>query len=81
MDNAYHQLLSDIKATIRQERQKAIRQLNRSLISVYWEIGRHIIERQQHEASKDFPNLRQLVAEIPWGYAIFQTASEELPRL
>jgi DUF1016 N-terminal domain len=46
MDNAYQLLLSDIKTAIREERQKAIRQLNRSLIAVYWEVGRLIVERQ-----------------------------------
>ncbi|MBK8565781.1 MAG: DUF1016 family protein [Saprospiraceae bacterium] len=104
MTEPYHQLLTTIKTTIREERTKAIRQLNRSLIGVYWEIGRHIVESQaQHgwgkgiveqlskdlrqefpgeegysarnlwdmrrlyETYKDFSNLRQLVAEIPWG--------------
>ncbi len=38
MDNAYKQLLAGIKTAIREERQKAIRQLNRSLISIYWKI-------------------------------------------
>lgn len=107
MDNAYQLLLTDIKTAIRDERHKAIRQLNRSLIGVYWEIGRLIVERQtQHgwgkgiveQLSKDlrqdfpsdtgysarnlwfmrqffetyhpFPNLKQLVSEIPWGQHI-----------
>ncbi len=81
MDNAYQEFLTDIKATIGEERQKAIRQLNRSIIGIYWEIGRHIIESQQNGAYKDFPNLRQLVAEIPWGQAILQPVAEELPQL
>ncbi|MBK9015016.1 MAG: DUF1016 family protein [Saprospiraceae bacterium] len=107
MDNAYQLLLTDIKTAIREERNRAIRQLNRSLISIYWEIGRLIVERQaQHgwgkgiveQLSKDlrhdfptessfsarnlwfmrqffemyapFPNLKQLVSEIPWGQHI-----------
>ena len=114
MDKAYLQLLTDIKSTIREERTRAIRQLNRSLIAVYWEIGRHIAGSQEahgwgksvvEELSKDlrrefeghsgysarnlwdmrrfyitykdFANLRQLVAEIPWGHhlLILQKAS------
>lgn len=104
MTQPYQQLLTDIKTTIREERTKAIRQLNRSLIQVYWGIGRHIVESQaQHgwgksiveqlsndlrrefpgeagyssrnlwemrrfyETYKDFSNLQQVVAEIPWG--------------
>ena len=120
MDNAYQQLLTDIKTAIREERTKAIRQLNRSLISIYWEIGRHIIESQQrhgwgkniveqlskdlreeypgeqgysprnlwdmrrlYETYKDFPNLRQLVAEIPWSHhlIIMQKANSHEERL
>lgn len=104
MDKAYQQLLASIKTTIQAERIKAIRQLNRSLIGIYWEIGRQIVESQEqhgwgkgiveqlskdlqtgfpgesgfsarnlwdmrrfYETYKEFPNLRQLVAEIPWG--------------
>lgn len=104
-NQAYETLLSNIKATIQSERTRAIQQLNRSLIQVYWEIGRQIVESQQqygwgkniveqlskdlqrdfpgktgfsarnlwdmrrfYETYKDFSNLRQLVAEIPWGH-------------
>ncbi len=107
MEKEYQQLLDTIKTTIRAERTQAIRQLNRSLITVYWEIGRHIVEsqkrhgwgksiveklsndlqreyagqegysarnlwfmRQFFETYEPFPNLKQLVSEIPWGQHI-----------
>lgn len=101
----YPQLLQNIKQTIQTERIVAIQQLNRSLILVYWEIGKTIVENQEkrgwgksvveqlakdlqrtfpsktgfstrnlwgmrrlYNTYKDFSNLRQLVAEIPWGH-------------
>lgn len=105
MDTAYLDFLEQIKDTIQKERTKAIQQVNRSLITLYWEMGKQIVESQQahgwgksivEQLSKDlqnsFPNrsgfsprnlwdmrrffetykddlnLRQLVAEVPWGH-------------
>lgn len=105
MDKAYFDLLEQIKKTIRQERSKAIQHVNRTLINLYWEIGRKIVDSQEkhgwgkriveqlskdlqttfpsqsgfsprnlwdmrrfYETYKDDANLRQLVAEIPWGH-------------
>jgi predicted nuclease of restriction endonuclease-like (RecB) superfamily len=120
MNQQYQQLLSDIKRTIQQERNQAIRQLNRSLIAVYWEVGRLIVERQAahgwgkgiveqlssdlrreypgesgysarnlwdmrrlYDTYKEYPNLRQVVAEIPWGQhlVIMQRAGTHEERL
>lgn len=101
----YPAFLENIKQTIQAERSRAIQQLTRSLILVYWEIGKLIVENQEKEGwgksvveqlakdlqeafpartgfsarnlwdmrrfydtYKDFSNLRQLVAEIPWGH-------------
>ncbi len=114
--DAYQQLLSQIKATIRAERTRAIQQVTRSLITAYWEIGRQIVESQEHhgwgksiveqlskdlqrdfpgqsgfsarnlwdmrrfyETYKDFPNLRQLVAEIPWGHHLLVLQRSQSP--
>ncbi|MEO1262978.1 MAG: PDDEXK nuclease domain-containing protein [Bacteroidota bacterium] len=105
MDKAYLNFLERIKDTIQVERTKAIQNVNRSLIALYWEIGKQIIESQQEhgwgksiveqlsndlrkaypgktgfsprnlwdmrrffDTYKGDPNLRQLVAEIPWGH-------------
>lgn len=101
----YQQFLARIKVTIQTNRNQAIRQLSRSLIHTYWEIGEQIVKNQKQygwgksiveQLSKDlqkefpgrtgystrnlwdmrrfyltyhkFPNLRQPVAEIPWGH-------------
>ena len=44
MDNAYLDLLEQVKKTIRQERSRAVQQVNRTLIGLYWEIGKQIVE-------------------------------------
>jgi predicted nuclease of restriction endonuclease-like (RecB) superfamily len=116
INQAYQELLNNIKATIQSERTRAIQQLNRSLIQVYWEIGRQIVESQQqygwgkniveqlskdlqrdfpsktgfssrnlwdmrrfYETYKDFSNLRQVVAEIPWGHHLLILQKQTLP--
>ena len=46
--NKYHQLLDIIGLTIEQARQNAIKAINTELVKANWEIGRHIIEYEQH---------------------------------
>jgi len=105
LSKEYASLLENIKQAIQAERTRAIQQLTRSLILIYWDIGKQIIESQAkhgwgksiveqlskdlqatypgksgysarnlwdmrrfYETYKNFSNLRQLVAEIPWGH-------------
>lgn len=44
----YKQLLDSIGLTIKQARQNAIRAVNTELVKANWEIGRHIVEFEQH---------------------------------
>jgi predicted nuclease of restriction endonuclease-like (RecB) superfamily len=44
----YEKLLSDIGLTIEAARQNAIRTINTELVKANWEIGRHIVEYEQH---------------------------------
>ena len=46
--NKYIQLLASIGLTIEQARQNAIKVINTELVKANWEIGRHIIEYEQH---------------------------------
>ena len=46
--NKYNQLLDNIGTTIEQARQNAIKAVNTELVKANWEIGRHIIEYEQH---------------------------------
>lgn len=43
----YGQLLTDLKATIRQTRLRAIVVANAELLRLYWQIGKAILERQE----------------------------------
>jgi predicted nuclease of restriction endonuclease-like (RecB) superfamily len=45
----YGNLLSDIKTRIRQAQVKVTLSANAEMIAMYWDIGRMIYERQQHE--------------------------------
>ena len=107
LSKEYTTLLENIKQAIQAERTRAIQQLTRSLILIYWDIGQKIVESQAkygwgksivEQLSKDlqkefsgktgystrnlwfmrqlfatyntFPNMKQLVSEIPWGHHI-----------
>jgi predicted nuclease of restriction endonuclease-like (RecB) superfamily len=44
----YNELLNDIGLTIEKARQNAIKSVNTELVKANWEIGRHIVEYEQH---------------------------------
>ncbi|PGH37539.1 MAG: hypothetical protein CRN43_20570 [Candidatus Nephrothrix sp. EaCA] len=44
----YNQLLENIGLTIEQARQNAFKSVNTELVKANWEIGRHIVEYEQH---------------------------------
>lgn len=46
--NKYNELLDSIGFTIEQARQNAIKAVNAELVKANWEIGRHIVEYEQH---------------------------------
>ncbi len=46
----YAVLLNDIKQRIRSAQYEALKTVNKEMISLYWDIGRMIIERQKEEA-------------------------------
>ena len=113
----YEEFLRDLKDRIRLAQTKAAFSVNRELISLYWEIGKAIMERQEREGwgkgvvemlsedlRREFPemkgfsarnlwdnrrfyetyhdqlNLRQLVAEIPWGHNLILLNSVKDPK-
>ncbi len=45
----YPVLLNDIKQRIRSAQYQALKAVNKELISLYWDIGRIIVERQKEE--------------------------------
>jgi predicted nuclease of restriction endonuclease-like (RecB) superfamily len=46
----YPALLGDIKQRIRAAQYEALKAVNKELITLYWDIGRMIVERQRAEA-------------------------------
>lgn len=48
LERKYNQLLDSIGLTIEQARQNAIKVVNTELVKANWEIGRHIVEYEQH---------------------------------
>lgn len=61
----YNSLLRDIKKAIQSERSRAIQQLTRSLIKVYWEIGKLIVENQEQGG---------------WGKSVVEELSKDLQK-
>ena len=59
----YGRLLGEIKERIRSAQYEALRKVNTELISLYWDIGRLIVERQQNAG---------------WGRSVVETLAEDL---
>lgn len=62
-NNRYHDFLRDIKMQVAQSRLGATRAVNRSLIGLYWSLGKMIVERQE---------------ELGWGSAVVDQLSADL---
>lgn len=59
----YAVLLNDIKQRIRSAQYEALKAVNKELISLYWDIGRMIIERQKEES---------------WGKSVVERIAQDL---
>ncbi len=94
MDKNYQLLLAEIKATIQAERTKAARQLTRSVIGAYWEIGRKILESQKtngwgkgiveqlsKDLQRDFPGTEGFSARNLWDMRRLYETYHVLPKL
>lgn len=62
LDNLQNQFIADIKLKVRQAQYEALKAVNVHLISLYWELGKAIAEKQT----------------LGWGKAIVPTLSKEL---
>lgn len=49
MPQNYKQFIEELKTKIQQERLKTVWQANRSMMLLYWNIGKSILEHQQKE--------------------------------
>jgi hypothetical protein len=45
----YNAWLSDLKSSVERARQRAALSVNRELVSLYWQIGHEILERQRRQ--------------------------------
>lgn len=63
--NDYQKLLVDIKKRIRSAQYEALRAVNKELISLYWDIGKMIVERQRGDT---------------WGKAVVEKLAEDLQK-
>lgn len=52
VDKTYKKLLEDIGVTLQEKRENAAIAVNRELVAANWEIGRHIVEFEQHGKEK-----------------------------
>ena len=59
----YGRLLGEIKERIRSAQYEALRKVNRELISLYWDIGSLIVERQR---------------DAGWGRSVVETLANDL---
>ncbi len=91
---AYARFLSDIKERIRSAQYDALRAVNRELITLYWDIGRMIIIRQNKEGwgkavveslamdlRREFPSLTGFSAQNLWRMKQFYEAYAPYPKL
>ncbi|MEL7159111.1 MAG: PDDEXK nuclease domain-containing protein [Bacteroidota bacterium] len=90
----YNTLLDTLKASIAAARQRAIRQVNRELIGLYWEIGRRIVESQEahgwgksvvEDLARDlrvaFPDSRGFSPRNLWDMRKFYLSYKDFPNL
>lgn len=94
MNNDYQMLLSDIKNVLRTGRMKAIRQLSRTVIESYWDVGKHITtSQQQHgwgksiveqlsrDLQKEFPGISGFSTRNLWNMRLFYMTYCEFPNM
>ncbi len=63
--NQFKSFVSDIKKRILKGQYEALKSVNQELISLYWDIGKNIVKKQE---------------EYGWGKSIVQNLSEELQK-
>jgi isocitrate dehydrogenase kinase/phosphatase len=59
----YISFLTEVKERIRDSQYKALKSVNKELIQLYWDIGRMIVEKQQH---------------LGWGKSVVEQFSKDI---
>lgn len=94
MNKDYQTLLTDIKNVLRTGRAKAIRQLSRTVIESYWDVGKHISESQQQhgwgksiveqlsrDLQKEFPGIEGYSTRNLWNMRLFYMTYCDFPNM
>jgi predicted nuclease of restriction endonuclease-like (RecB) superfamily len=90
----YKQFFQEIKEEIQKRRYKALQAINQELISLYWEIGRRIVEKQERsgwgggivgnlarDLSGAFPDTKGFSERNLWNMKQYYLAYRNLPKL
>jgi predicted nuclease of restriction endonuclease-like (RecB) superfamily len=90
----YQKLLTDIKQRVRAAQYEALKAVNKELISLYWDIGQMIVERQKgntwgksiverlaQDLQKEFPGIQGFSARNIWRMRDFFITYRDLPKL
>lgn len=90
----YASLLDEIKRRIRSAQYEALRAVNRELVSLYWDIGKMIVGRQEREAwgksiverlaadlQAEFPGIKGFSIQNLWYMRQFYTIYKDRPKL
>jgi predicted nuclease of restriction endonuclease-like (RecB) superfamily len=88
----YRAFFTEIKEKIYQAQYEAMKQVNKSLINLYWEIGKSIVEKQQKhkwgksvvetladDLQKEFPGMSGLSSRNIWRMRMFYVEYQKLP--
>jgi len=88
----YKVFFAEIKEKIYQAQYEAMKQVNKALIKLYWEIGKSIVEKQQkhkwgksvveklaEDLQNEFPGMNGLSSRNVWRMRMFYTEYEKLP--
>jgi predicted nuclease of restriction endonuclease-like (RecB) superfamily len=94
LNKEYKQFFAEIKEKVYQSQYKAMKQVNKALISLYWDIGKCIVERQQRhkwgksvvetlarDLQNEFPGMEGFSTRNVWRMRTFYLAYEILPPL
>jgi len=86
----YKALLSDIKERVRDAQYQALKAVNKELISLYWDIGKMIVEKQKGETwgksvvenlardlRNEFPGISGFSASNLWRMKVFYESYRE----
>ena len=79
LDREYKSFLEDIKERVRASQYEALKAVNKELITLYWDIGKRIVEKQEKlgwgkavvenlavDLQKEFPGIRGFSADNLW---------------